>query len=166
MQDVAAMALDKMIAYFQGDARRINHALKVHGFARSIAAQEGLHGDGLVALEVAAVLHDIGIKVSEEKYRSAAGKYQELEGPPVARKLLAETGLAATLVERICHLIGHHHSYGAIDGLDFQILVEADFLVNAFEDNLDREALLAVRDKYFKTAAGTAYLGSLYLGSC
>ena len=29
-------------------------------------------------------------------------------------------------VERICFIIGHHHTYKAIDGLDFQILVEAD----------------------------------------
>lgn len=87
-------------------------------------------------LETAAVLHDIGIKISEEKYQSSAGKYQELEGPPVAAVILKKLEFPAPVTERVAYLIGHHHTYDKIEGMDYQILVEADFLVNINEDGL------------------------------
>ena len=42
----------------------------------------------------------------------------------------------------------------AIDGLDYQILVEADFLVNLFEDNLSKEAAVNAYQNIFKTETG------------
>ena len=51
-------------------------------------------------------------------------------------------------------MIAHHHTYHNIDGLDYQILVEADFLVNLFEDNLSKEAALNAYQNIFKTATG------------
>jgi uncharacterized protein len=159
----ARAALEAMIRYNGGDPRRIHHALKVHSFARMIASAEGCRGPILETIEVAAALHDIGIHAAESKYGSSAGNYQELEGPGIARELLAGTGIDPGIEERVLYLIGHHHSYGAIDGLDFQILVEADFLVNAFEDAMGREAVEAVRRKIFKTASGAALLESMYL---
>jgi hypothetical protein len=59
-------------------------------------------------------------------------------------------------------MIGNHHSYKNIDGLDFQILVEADFLVNIYEDNLDKGAIESIRKKIFKTATGLKILNSMY----
>jgi CRISPR/Cas system-associated endonuclease Cas3-HD len=156
--------LSKMIAYNGDDVRRINHAIKVFSFASLIAREEGLAGNGLLVVEVAAILHDIGIHKAEEKYHSSAGEYQEREGPAVARELLAGLGLDPELQERALYIIGHHHSYGKIDGLDFQAVVEADFLVNAYEDNLAREAIESVRKKIFKTNSGTRLLDSMYLG--
>ena len=46
---------------------------------------------------VSVIVDDIGIKVSEEKYNSSAGKYQELEGPHEAEKLLAALGYEKTV---------------------------------------------------------------------
>ncbi len=163
MNSTAGIILDKMITYFQGDVKRINHALKVYGFAKSIAENEGASGDTLTIIEVAAILHDIGIKISEEKYNSSAGKYQEIEGPPLAANLLKKLNLRQDLVDRVCYLIGHHHTYAKIEGLDFQILVEADFLVNIFEDDIAKEQVNIIKDKYFKTSAGKTYLNSMYL---
>jgi hypothetical protein len=40
--------------------------------------------------------------------------------------------------------------------------VEADFLVNIDEDALDAEAILQIRNKYFKTNTGISILKSLY----
>ena len=51
-------------------------------------------------------------------------------------------------------MIAHHHTYHNIDGLDYQILVEADFLVNLFEDNLSKEAAVNAYQNIFKTATG------------
>lgn len=164
MTEITSKIIEKLILYFDGDARRINHALKVFGFAGAIGQLEGMKEEELQTLEAAAVLHDIGIKQSETKYGSAAARYQEMEGPGVARELLADLGLGNSIMERICHLIGNHHTYGKIDGLDFQILVEADFLVNIFEDAIDKEQVNSIVQKYFKTPAGIRFAASMYKG--
>ena len=152
----------QMIDYFNGDVPRVNHALKVLGFASAIAGIEELDSRQLEIVEIAAILHDIGIVNAEKKYHSTAGNYQEIEGPPVAREMLKKHKLTDESLERICYLIGHHHSYPKIDGIDFQILVEADFLVNIFEDDMSAGAIASVRDKYFKTKAGKAIFDRLY----
>lgn len=152
----------QMIAYFDGDVRRVNHALKVYGFATAIAGLENLNENQHQIVDIAALLHDIGIVNSEKKYNSTAGNYQEIEGPPVARQMLEKYHLPHETVERICFLIGHHHSYTKIDGIDFQILVEADFLVNIFEDEMSPNAIRSIREKYFKTKAGTAIYDKVY----
>lgn len=152
----------RMIAYFDGDARRVNHALKVYGFAQTIGRKENLGAGDLEVLELSALLHDIGIKESERKYRSSAGRYQEQEGPPVARALLEGLPLGGRELDRVCYLIGHHHTYSKIDGVDFQILVEADFLVNIFEDEMDRDSVRTIQTKYFRTETGRLLLQSLY----
>ncbi|NTV89922.1 MAG: HD domain-containing protein [Clostridiales bacterium] len=163
--------LNEMIAYFGDDARRINHALKVYGFAKAILSGEAsnrkikelIDEDVVSITEMAAILHDIGIKEAERKYNSSAGRYQELEGPAVAEEILERCGIDPEITERICYLVGHHHTYGKIDGDDFQVLVEADFLVNAHEDEMDETNLRTIYDKYMKTGSGRRIFEGLYL---
>ncbi|NMC39103.1 MAG: HD domain-containing protein [Bacteroidales bacterium] len=155
--------IHKMIEYFGNDARRINHALKVYGFAGCIARHEGLTEDEILIVDISAILHDIGIKEAERKFNSCNGHYQEIEGPPVARSLLADVNITMDLLDRICHLIGNHHSYQKINGTDFRILVEADFLVNIFEDEMPLHSIESIRRKYFKTATGISFIESMYL---
>lgn len=151
-----------MIAYFAGDVRRINHFLKVYGFAKAIGALEGLEESEQLTLEIAALTHDIGIRESERKHHSAAGEYQQIEGPPEARKLLTAQGIDPGIVERVCWLIAHHHTYAEIRGADYRILVEADFLVNIHEDGLTPAAVAQVERAVFRTAAGIEFLHRLY----
>ena len=92
--------IEAAIAYFENDIRRISHLLKVYGFAKAIGEKEQLDLFTMECLETAAVLHDIGIKISEEKYQSSAGKYQELEGPPVAAVILKKLEFPAPVTER------------------------------------------------------------------
>ena len=131
-------------------------------------------------LEAAAIVHDIGIRICEqkygvcdgkhqelegpdEKYGVCDGKHQELEGPDEARKLLTDMGTFSEVqIERICWLVGHHHTYDSITEIDYQILVEADFLVNIYEDNLPADAIRKVREKIFKTSAGRALLDTMF----
>ena len=153
----------RTIRFNQGDPRRIAHFLKVYSFAKTIGELEQLDSRTQEILEAAAVLHDIGIHASEEKYGSSAGNYQELEGPPIAEKILAELSFAKDVQERVCYLIGHHHSYANIDGIDYQILVEADFLVNMHEDAMNEEQIMRIREKIFKTETGTRFLNELFL---
>lgn len=157
-----AQIQQKMINYFAGDVRRINHALKVHSFAKLIAELEALGEEEKETLEISAFLHDIGIKISEEKYNSSAGHYQEQEGPDVAEKLLKEFELQNNKLKRVLFLIGNHHSYDKIDGLDFQILVEADFLVNIDEDKMDMKQIESIKERIFKTESGKELIESLY----
>lgn len=143
-----------MIELYRGDAKRIQHFCKVHSYAKLIAETEKVDEKCLFILEAAALTHDIGIHVCEEKYGDCNGKLQEKEGPEIAKKLLEELGFAEDVSERIQYLIAHHHTYDNIDGMDYQILVEADFLVNIMEDNLSREAAMKTYNRIFKTACG------------
>lgn len=154
--------LDAMLGYYAGDVRRINHFLKVYGFAKSIGEKEGLCVDEQQILEIAALTHDIGIKNSEAKYYSSAGNYQETEGPPEARKMLVELNVDRHVVDRVCWLIAHHHTYSDINERDHMILIEADFLVNAYEDNMTAESIVSIRNKIFRTNTGKDYLDLLY----
>jgi hypothetical protein len=152
----------RMIDFFGKDAPRIHHFLKVYGFAQAIALGEGVEGDLIRVIELAALTHDIGIKPSEEKYGSSAGHYQEIEGPAPARKLLTAAGCAPEEVERVCFLIAHHHTYSDIRGLDYQILVEADFLVNIYEGGIGPREVASVREKIFRTRTGIRFLDGIY----
>ncbi|KAA8666967.1 HD domain-containing protein [Clostridium sp. HV4-5-A1G] len=162
MMNITSHIMKKMITYFGNDAKRINHALKVYGFSKTIGELEGLNKNDLLILEIAAILHDIGIKESEKKYNSSAGNYQEIEGPPIARKLLKDIDIDKNVVDRICFLIGSHHSYNKIDKIDLQILIESDFLVNAYEDNIKKPDIEFMDEKYFKTSAGRQFLHTIY----
>ncbi len=159
----AEKVAEKMIEYYKGDPKRINHFQKVYAFTHLIGVSEKLKGDELFLLDIAALTHDIGIKESEKKYSSSAGKYQELEGPPVAEKLLENLGFEKVFIEKVCYLIGHHHTYTNIDSKPYQILVEADFIVNIYEDNMDRKSVETVKNKIFKTRTGTKILSEMFL---
>lgn len=151
-----------MVRYFDKDVPRINHALKVHAFANNIARLERLDTMDQLVVEVAALLHDIGIPEAERKYQSTAGPYQEAEGPPIAQAMLENLGFEEALIQRVCYLIAHHHSYQYIDGKDFQILVEADFLVNIFEERMSTQAVKSIREKYFRTPSALEILDAMY----
>ena len=144
----------RMIEFDKGDAKRIQHFLKVHRFAQFIGRAEHLEPHALFVLECAAVLHDIGIHPAEAIYGNCNGKLQEQEGPVQARYMLERMRFDTADIDRICWLIAHHHTYTDIKDLDYQILVEADFLVNAYEDNLSEHAVLAMMKNIFRTETG------------
>ena len=143
-----------MIELYRGDSKRIQHFCKVHSYAKLIAETENVDEKCLFTIEAAALTHDIGIHFCEEKYGDCNGKLQEKEGPAIAEKLLRKLGFEQEVSERVQYLIAHHHTYNNIDGIDYQILVEADFLVNIMEDGLSKEAALKSYHNIFKTSCG------------
>ena len=151
-----------MCEYYRGDKKRINHFIKVHSYAKCIGELENLSYDELFTLETASIVHDIGIKNSELKYNSSSGKYQEIEGVPEARKLLESLNFESSTIDRVCYLVGHHHTYTNIQGMDYQILVEADFLVNLFEDNNSIESVKSVKSTIFKNKTGILLLENIF----
>ena len=151
-----------MIGLYHGDAKRIQHFCKVHSYAKLIAEMENVDAKTLFILETAALTHDIGIHLCEEKYGNCNGKLQEKEGPAIAAKLLAELGFSGEVSERVQYLIAHHHTYNNIDGIDYQILVEADFLVNLFEDKVSPEGCRNAYHKIFRTESGKRLYRTMY----
>src|SRR5512136_1935024 len=155
--------METMVGYFGHDTKRINHALKVFAFSQIICSRESPDAGMQEIIAYTALLHDIGIREAERKYKSSSGKYQQIEGPPIARQMLTDLGIPVPIIERVCFITAHHHTYTKIDGIDFQIIVEADFLVNIFEDELGREAIESIGDRIVKTKTGKNLLRTMYL---
>lgn len=153
--EMIAKLMNMMTEYFNGDPKRIQHFTKVYAYAKNIGVLENIDSDTAFILETAAIVHDIGIKKGEEKYGRCDGKIQEELGPYEAEKILKKCGYSKEVIMRVKYLVGHHHTYSGIDGIDYQILVEADFIVNMYEDNADIESVKSVLGKIFKTKAGT-----------
>ncbi len=160
-QQIAALSME-MIRYYQGDPRRIQHFLKVHSLSRLIGQEEKLDNETQLILEAAALVHDIGIRQAEKKYGKCGGRLQEQEGPGEAAKMLKHLDFEEKITERVCYLVGHHHTYHNISGEDYQILVEADFLVNFYEDQTNSAAIKAVYDKIFVTETGKRLCRMMY----
>ena len=155
-------SLLKDIFDYDPDGPNIHHLMAVHGYSRMIAQMEKVDEHILFITELAAYLHDIGVKISKEKYGNSQPQHQEAEGPTIAKKLLEPLGLPAEDVERICFIIGHHHTYKAIDGIDFQILVEADYIVNLMEGYCKRESIPEMKKNVFKTESGLYLLQQMF----
>lgn len=158
-----SLLMRAMIKYDGGDVPRIQHFVKVHNFARMIGVAEDVGSEQLFILEAAAILHDVGIHAAEAKYGNSHGKHQEELGPAEAKKVLAEVGgFTEQQTERICWLIAHHHTYTNVTSQDHRILLEADFLVNSFEDNLSKEAIASFRENVFRSPSAIDMLNMMW----
>lgn len=155
---VALAMLDKN----SGDIRRIEHSLKVFAWAQLLGSAESLDDKTLDILLLSALLHDIGIHVAEKKYGVSSSQFQEFEGPPVAREIMTDLGFDHEVIERVCFIISRHHTYSAVDNIDFQLLVEADFLVNSSEDHLTDDQIIGFAGNIIKSESGLNYLSLLF----
>ncbi len=164
---VVSKAITKMIAYYDKNSDRnlhdIAHFMKVWGFAKTIGEEENLDAPTQLTLELAAVVHDIACPLCREKYGNTNGKHQETEGEILAREFFEEFDISDEMRNRIVYLTAHHHTYSNVAGMDYQILLEADFLVNADESNKYKVALDSFRKKVFKTSSGLKLLNEMYL---
>lgn len=146
--------MEKMIAFSKGNIHDINHFMCVWTYAKTIGELENLDQETQYILEVAAITHDIACPFCREKYGNTNGKYQEKEGMPIVKEFLADTGMSEAQIERVAYLVGHHHTYTDIDGIDYQILIEADYIVNACESGYSKQNISDFMDKIMKTASG------------
>ena len=160
--EILARATRKMIEFYAGSLHDINHFLKVHAFAALIGQLEKLDGHTQFILELSAVVHDIACPLCREKYGSAPGSRQEDESPALLEPFLSEFDLAPEDEARVVYLVAHHHTTRDVDGPDWQILLEADYLVNADESRHTARQTERFGKNVFRTAAGTALLRSMY----
>ena len=154
--------IEKMIVYSDGNKHDIAHFLKVYTYARMIGEMENLPENEQKTLEVAAVIHDIACPVCRIKYGNTNGSNQEKESPRLVEDFLKDTDLDEQMKERINYLVSHHHTYTNVDGMDYRILLEADFLVNADESQMSQNAIETAREKVFETETGRRLLSGIY----
>jgi HD superfamily phosphohydrolase YqeK len=145
----------EMKRYFKQDFKRIGHSSRVARYAEQIGREEQ---GNLAVILAAAYLHDIGIKEAESKYNSTAARYQEKEGPPIAREILIKLGAAEGIIDEVCHIIGHHHHPEKEETTNFKSLYDADLIANLEEthkQNLsDGEKLDPIPTELFLTDSG------------
>ncbi len=158
---VEQIALETM-EYDKLNAKNINHFVSVYAYASLIGKLEKLDNHTQTILEIAALVHDIAVKVCVQNYGVSSPELQEKEGPAIAHKLLEKFSLNSEDIDRICYLVGHHHTYKNINGKDYQILVEADFIVNFFEGYTSIEHLETIKNKIFKTKSAISILEKMF----
>lgn len=148
--------------YFGQDQRRIDHALGVAGYAEQMLAF--IEADAVVTL-AAAYLHDIGIHEAERVHGSAAGNWQEIEGPPIARRILHQLEAEPQVVERVAALVGCHHTPGGENSAEFRILWDADALVNFTEvlPGKQPQQIKQILGKHMTTEPGYRMARQLFL---
>lgn len=120
-----------LIDYFENDFRRITHALEVLKYAEKI--MESTPNCDYDIVIASALLHDVGIKPSEERFGYNNGKTQEEYGPPVAEVLLKSIEFPNEKIIKVCEIIGNHHSPSRYDYAELKLLKEADRIVNMLE---------------------------------
>ena len=135
---------DGMIAYSEGDPKRIQHFLKVHSLARLIAVSEGIDAHTRFTLEAAAYVRNIGIQ------------------PAQAKAMLEELYFPQDVIDRVTFLVGHHHADTGGGGADSQILAEAECLVNLCEENAGKSAVWSAGLRVFRTESGKRLLKLMF----
>ena len=156
-------AIKKMMIESYGSQRDINHFIKVWTYAKTIGELEGLDEITQQTLEYAAVVHDIACPRLRAELGICPGTNQQELGGPMAKEFYEGSGLPENMIERIVYLVEHHHRFKNVDGLDYQILLEADFLVNAGEQEKYHKNIQVFHDKVFKTKSGIELLEAIYM---
>ena len=154
--------MEKMIAFSDGNIHDIDHLIRVWTYSKTIGELEGLDAQTQFVLEVAAITHDIACPLCREKYGNTNGKLQEQEGAIMVRDFLSDTGMSEEQIKRVAFLVGHHHTFTDIDGIDYQILVEADYIANATENGYSRQNVVNFMQKIMKTESGKRILKSVF----
>ncbi|MCK5851958.1 HD domain-containing protein [bacterium] len=131
MEYLRTKIIKLLINYFGDDDNRIEHALRVLYHSENIMQKYDEYDQDIVI--TCALLHDIGIKISEEKFGYNDGKTQEEFGPDVAEQLLSSINFPDDKIEKVKEIIGNHHSKSRYDYIELVILKEADKIVNSGE---------------------------------
>jgi hypothetical protein len=167
LTDSAELSLtDQLVAAvkkeFGGDEELVTHSLLVLDQAQDLLRREG--GDPRVVL-AAAVLHDIGVPAAESRHGSSAGEYQEAEGPPVARRIMAEAGFDEATIEHVCSIVGSHHRAGGVDTLEARIVWDADRLLEMPEElrHSDPDSRTGAIDRIFRTPSGRQRANAVFV---
>lgn len=159
---IISKIMEKMISVSKGNIHDIDHFIRVWTYAKLIGEQEELDSKTLFILEVAAITHDIACPLCRDKYGNTNGKYQEIEGFLMVKDFLSGVGLTDEQIDRIAFLVGHHHTFTGIQGDDWQILVEADYIANALENGYRKDNIQNFLGRIFKTETGKRLIQEVF----
>jgi len=154
--------MEKMIDYSKGNIHDIDHLIRVWTYAKTIGELEGLDQETQYILEAAAITHDIACPLCREKYGNTNGKLQEKEGEPLVWEFLSDSDMTDEQIARVAFLVSHHHTFTDIDGADYQILIEADYIANASENGYSEENIRGFMQKIMKTQSGKKILQDIF----
>lgn len=154
--------MEKMLTFSNGNIHDIDHLIRVWTYAKIIGELEGLDSETQFTLEIAAITHDIACPLCRKKHGNTNGRHQEEEGVLMVRNFLSGTGISEGQIDRVAFLVGHHHTFTGIDGMDYQILVEADFIANATENGYSKESAANFMAKIMKTQSGKRILTTVF----
>ena len=147
--------IEEMKKVFQEVPYSIDHTLRVLENAEAIMEGEKIKENDRELISIAAILHDIGAIEAQRKHGSMEAHYQEIEGPKITRRILEDLRYDTNRIDRICYIVGNHHTPSKIDGIDFQILWEADLLENMIVNKPEsKDELKKYIEENFKTATG------------
>ena len=107
----------------------------------------------------------IACPLCRRKYGNTNGKLQEKEGEQLVREFLSGSGMTDAQISRAAFLVGHHHTFADIDNVDYQILIEADYIANASENGYSEENIRNFMRKMMKTSSGKKLLQNLFSNS-
>ncbi|MCR5100508.1 MAG: HD domain-containing protein [Butyrivibrio sp.] len=155
--------LTKMIAFSDGNIHDIDHLIRVWTYAKTIGELENVDKETLFIIEAAAITHDIACPLCREKYGNTEGKYQEEEGKKLVRDFLSDTDMREDQIDRISFLVGHHHSLNDIDGIDYQILIEADYIANAIENSYEKKNIEKFISSIMETKSGIKLVKDIFM---
>ncbi|MEA3230409.1 MAG: HD domain-containing protein [Thermodesulfobacteriota bacterium] len=145
----------EMKRYFKTDFKQIGHATRVARYADRIGKTEGAN---MAVVLSAAYLHDIGIHAAKQKHDSTSGRFQEQEGPPIARSILEKLKAPDGMIDEVCDIVGHHHHPRDEETLNFKVLYDADMIENLDEQrresSLDVDRLSRIIEKSLLTESG------------
>ena len=157
-----AEMMAKMIAFSKGNIHDIDHLIRVWTYAKTIGELERLDAETQYVLEVAAITHDSACPLCREKYGNTNGKYQEEEGARMVEVFLRDSGMSGEKIGRVSYLVGHHHTFSDIEGLDYQILVEADYIANAAENGYTKDNIRNAINRVIKTESAVQLIRSIF----
>lgn len=150
--------LIEALKFENGHIRRTQHILKVHSLAKLFAEKLGLDKKALELLEIAAILHDIGINSCKDKGVNPSLENQLIEVKMILSNFSKKYEISPKEEKEIYFLIENHHNYLDLNNLSHQILIEADLIINIFENN--KEGIEGYRE-YFRTDIGREILDTL-----
>jgi len=158
MQNNESRLLFHALCYEQGHERRTQHILKVYALTKLLGEVEELDAEQRQILQAAAILHDIPIRYCKEHYSGdACQQNQQQEAPHLVRGFLEQAGYCPGSIAHVLELVLHHHDYGSPRGRLLQLLIEADLIVNCYENRPDAEQEKMICS-LFETACGKQLL--------
>ena len=150
-----ATAIEKMTDFYKGNIHDIYHFLKVWALQRTSARRKDWiqkHRKRWrwqllsMILPARCVGKNTEIPAESIRKRKVRRSLQNFQDVPAGE----------LDVERITWLVTHHHTYTNVEGMDYQILLEADFLVNAGESEYSKQAIENFCRKVFRNGSGNA----------